>query len=80
MRQGLGAHQLRMATLGALLFLIAFLIVNRVAFWSMLGPLLGLLGARWAAGKLNGGLTGDVYGALCEVTEVFALLGLALVG
>ncbi|MEK7874146.1 MAG: adenosylcobinamide-GDP ribazoletransferase [Chloroflexota bacterium] len=29
--------------------------------------------ARWASARLGGGLTGDVYGALSEVTEALAL-------
>ncbi len=78
MRQGLGVPQLRMATLSVLFLLLLCLFVNRTALWSLTGPLVGLLGARWAANKLNGGLTGDVYGALCEVTELFVLLGMAL--
>lgn len=78
MRQGLGPRQLQVATMSTLLLLIACLIVNGGAFWSLLGPLAGLLGARWAAGKLNGGLTGDLYGALCEVTEVAVLFGLVI--
>lgn len=79
MRQGLEMGQVIRATLSVLIVLSICLVVNRVALWSLLGPLAGLLGARWAANKLNGGLTGDIYGALCEVTELFVLLGLALV-
>ena len=78
MRQGLGVRQLQIATLSVLLLLLLCLVVNRSALWSLTGPLVGLFGARWAANKLNGGLTGDVYGALCEVTELFVLLGIAL--
>lgn len=33
---------------------------------------------RWAARRLGGGTTGDVYGALCELTELACLLGLSL--
>ena len=33
---------------------------------------------RWAAARLGGGLTGDVYGALCELTEFCSLLWLLL--
>ncbi|MFN8494397.1 MAG: adenosylcobinamide-GDP ribazoletransferase [Caldilineaceae bacterium] len=78
MRQGLGARQLYSATIGALAAFFLCLVVHRTALWSLTGPLVGLLGARWAANKLNGGLTGDVYGALCEMTELFVLLGMAL--
>ena len=31
------------------------------------------LGARWAAGKLGGGITGDIYGALLCLSETAAL-------
>ncbi|NDJ60857.1 MAG: adenosylcobinamide-GDP ribazoletransferase [Chloroflexi bacterium] len=37
------------------------------------------LGGMWAARQLGGGLTGDVYGALCEMTELLCLIGLNLV-
>ena len=44
-------------------------------------PLAGLLLARWAARRLGGGLTGDLYGFLCESVEVLVLLaGALLVG
>ncbi len=35
------------------------------------------LAGRWAARRLGGGITGDVYGALCELTEWLCLLGLS---
>jgi cobalamin synthase len=38
-----------------------------------------VLVGRWAAGRLGGGLTGDVYGALCELTELVCLIGLSAV-
>ena len=41
-----------------------------------LALLIGL--GRWMAGRLGGGLTGDCYGALCEVTEFMCLLGMVL--
>ncbi len=31
-------------------------------------------GGRWAAARLGGGLTGDVYGALCELVELTCLI------
>ncbi len=34
---------------------------------------------RWAARRLGGGLSGDVYGAICELTELLCLLALALI-
>jgi adenosylcobinamide-GDP ribazoletransferase len=35
---------------------------------------------RWAAGRLGGGLTGDTYGAICELTELLCLFSLSLLG
>lgn len=40
-------------------------------------PLVLLLGA-WAAQRLGGGLTGDSYGGLCEVTELLCLIVLSV--
>lgn len=57
------------------------------AGWLLLGPgglavwvgatLGALLAGRWIAARL-GGLTGDSYGALCELTEAAVLVGLGL--
>jgi adenosylcobinamide-GDP ribazoletransferase len=32
----------------------------------------------WCSTRLNGGLTGDIYGAVCEVTEFTCLLTLTI--
>ncbi|WP_176582561.1 adenosylcobinamide-GDP ribazoletransferase, partial [Calidithermus terrae] len=50
--------------------------------WPALAVLLtALLLARWAAPRLGGGLSGDVYGALVEVGENAGLLvGVWLLG
>jgi adenosylcobinamide-GDP ribazoletransferase len=37
--------------------------------------LASLMLARWMARQLGGGLTGDCYGALCEVTQLLVLVG-----
>jgi cobalamin synthase len=42
--------------------------------WVFIIPLFGISLARWAAGRLDGGLTGDLYGALCEIVETAVLL------
>ncbi len=42
--------------------------VALVAMWLVVGGV-----GTWAARRLGGGLTGDVYGALCELTELCAL-------
>lgn len=75
-RDGLGRAQLIGATV------IAVVVVGAVgvaypAAWLILiaAPLIVLIGGKWAASRLGGGLTGDVYGALCEVTELIILVG-----
>jgi adenosylcobinamide-GDP ribazoletransferase len=59
------------AALGAILgwHLIALLAIP---------PLVVLAVGGWAARRLGGGLTGDVYGALCELVELICLIGLNL--
>lgn len=43
--------------------------------WVALGVLLAMLGvARFAAARLGGGLSGDVYGAMVEIGETVGLL------
>ncbi|CAN5728247.1 adenosylcobinamide-GDP ribazoletransferase [soil metagenome] len=80
MRQGLDPRHLYIATASTLIIFIPCVIIKHTAILSLLGPLAGLFAARWAARQLNGGLTGDIYGALCEVTELLVLFGLALIG
>jgi len=80
MRQGLGNRQLLIATTCTLLVTVVMIIMAWQIAGILLAPLVGLLGARWAARRLNGGLTGDLYGALCEVTELTALLGMLSIG
>lgn len=77
-REGLGRGQVATASAIALLSvilivrdLLPFLIVAGAAALAV--TLIG----RWATHRLGGGLTGDVYGALCEVTELLCLLGLS---
>ena len=43
-----------------------------------IAPITVLLVGRWAAARLGGGLTGDVYGALCELVELLCLICLSL--
>ncbi|MCX6046919.1 MAG: adenosylcobinamide-GDP ribazoletransferase [Chloroflexi bacterium] len=80
MRQGLDPRHLYLATASTLFIFMLGVLVNPTTVLSLLGPVVGLCAARWAARQLNGGLTGDIYGALCEVTELLALFGLALLG
>lgn len=79
-RAGLGWPQV----LGATVFtgVASALIIGLRLDWSWLilsTPVLAvLLFGRWAAARLGGGLTGDVYGAMGELTELAALLLVAL--
>lgn len=80
-RDGLGRRQVIAATLTALI------VVAVVAWFEphcllalVVAPLLVFAGGRWAARRLGGGLTGDVYGALCELTELLFLVGCVWLG
>jgi adenosylcobinamide-GDP ribazoletransferase len=77
--EGLGARSREGRTGLALLFALPALLLFP---WQALAVLLAvLLLARWAAGRLGGGLSGDVYGALVEVGESAGLLaGVLLAG
>jgi adenosylcobinamide-GDP ribazoletransferase len=44
---------------------------------ALVAPVTVLIAGRWAASRLGGGLTGDVYGALCELTELICLVVLS---
>ncbi len=77
-RDGLGRAQVRVALAFTLMIVIAIGAgVDRRLGLAPLVALPVLLLARWAAGRLGGGLTGDVYGALCEFTEWGVLMILA---
>lgn len=80
MTAGLSRREVLWATLSALAIQSGLSIGNPWLFAGLLALPLGHLTAHWAAGKLGGGLTGDIYGFLCEVTEVLVLLLLALLG
>ena len=79
-QQGLGRTQNLLATATMLL------VTGSVAVWVtpvvIALPLAALVVTfavgRWAAGRLGGGLTGDVYGALCELMELVCLILLAI--
>lgn len=78
-RTGLGRTQVVIATLLALLICGALALADRRALIGLAAaPLVALGAGRWAAGRLGGGLTGDVYGTLCELTELVTLWGAIL--
>ena len=78
-RDGLGRAQLVVASA------ILLIVVGGVGIRVQAGVLVVAVGvlivisgvSRWAAGRLNGGMTGDTYGALCELTELLCLLGMS---
>ncbi|MBI1297710.1 adenosylcobinamide-GDP ribazoletransferase [bacterium] len=78
MRNGLGTRQLLAATLFTLTAQIVLSLFWPPLWWAILAPIAGIVLARWAASRLGGGLTGDLYGALCEVTETAVLLAVAI--
>lgn len=79
-RQGLGPRQWWVALILALLGLglVGWLVDGRVWLLAFVPLFWVTLFARWAMGRLGGGLTGDVYGAICELTELSCLFVLAL--
>jgi adenosylcobinamide-GDP ribazoletransferase len=70
-REGLGWSQIAIATLTTIA-------VTALVGWSQfvtlaIGIITALGFSYWSASRLGGGLTGDVYGAVCEVTELVCL-------
>lgn len=66
-------------SMGVLVALPALLLPHApVAFLAALAA--ALLVARFAAGRLGGGINGDVYGAVIEAGEIAALLAVLAVG
>src|SRR5258708_22022443 len=75
-RVGFGRTQLVMASLMTFIFV---LVIGSVVVWRLIivlaiVPITVLTVGRWAAARLGGGLTGDVYGALCELVELLCLI------
>ncbi len=83
-RAGFGGRQIIVASLttagicGAIGLLFPVHIGWRVVLLIVVSlALTGVIG-RWAAARLGGGLTGDVYGAICELVEATCLILLSL--
>lgn len=71
-RDGLGTLQVLMATGTAFVICAycdtALLMITVFCFVWLFG--------KWASSRLGGGITGDVYGAICELTELLCLLAI----
>ena len=78
-RTGFGRVQVMVASLFAVLIVIAASVSVDVRIILILPVTLLILwvAGRWAAFRLGGGLTGDVYGAICELVELMILLFLS---
>ena len=72
-RQGLGLPQIAFST-ATLLAVTVFFGQHALMILGSL-VIVGIV-AFWASRRLGGGLTGDSYGALCELTEVLILFAL----
>lgn len=72
-REGLGAAQVAAATLTAGAGTVVLAGAPGLAILVAALAVVIAVG-RWAAARLGGGLTGDVYGALCELTELACLI------
>jgi adenosylcobinamide-GDP ribazoletransferase len=79
-RYGLGRAQVVIASITALTVIPLLIRFEEPAILLafLLVPVIVVISARWADGRLGGGLTGDVYGALCEGTELLCLLILSI--
>jgi len=77
-RDGLGVPQVVTSTGIALLAVILITgdITPTIIVFTTGGLTVFFVG-KWASNRLGGGITGDVYGALCELTELLCLLTLS---
>jgi adenosylcobinamide-GDP ribazoletransferase len=75
-RVGFGRTQLVIASLTAIFLIMAlsFWLGWRLILVAAIPPITVLIVGRWAAQRLGGGLTGDVYGAVCELVELLCLI------
>jgi adenosylcobinamide-GDP ribazoletransferase len=74
-REGLGQQQWVVAALLSIAAAATIALVQPLAWIAIIiAILVPLLIGRWIAQRLGGGLTGDCYGAVCELTEVLCLV------
>ncbi len=74
-RQGLGWQQIFIASATVLMLVTQMEIV---VLWLLTFGFTALFG-HWAARRLGGGISGDVCGAICELSELLCLLALAVI-
>lgn len=78
-RNGLGQRQVGVATLIAAMAILALSIFDmRVLVALLVAPLVAWGIGGFASRRLGGGITGDVYGATCELCELSVLFFTAL--
>lgn len=78
-RQGLGTREVAIASASAgVIVLLLALAEWRVLALLVVAPLCLWAVAGFARRRLGGGITGDIYGGICEVTEVVGLVVVAL--
>ena len=80
---GLGAYFIDGLSLREVLIASSFVVilltrVETVALWLLVFCFTMIFG-RWATNRLGGGIIGDVYGAICELSELLCLLVIGLV-
>jgi adenosylcobinamide-GDP ribazoletransferase len=75
-RAGMRRWQLYAASVlaGGIVFFGVIFINFNILIWFLLASVGAFVIAFWANQRLGGGLTGDVYGALCELTEWSVLI------
>jgi adenosylcobinamide-GDP ribazoletransferase len=78
-RNGLGRSQVIVASVMSIVIvtIVAFATQPQIMLVIFLPAVIVYLIGKWAAARLGGGLTGDVYGALCELIELITLLMMA---
>lgn len=78
-RQGLGMREVTIASICALVILLLLALADwRVLALLLVAPVVLLAVGVFARTRLGGGVTGDIYGAICEITEWATLLVVAL--
>lgn len=74
-REGLGARQLLVSSV---IVGIVGSYYGAIYLW-LLTLLITAAVGRWASTRLGGGISGDVYGAICELSELACLLGMGII-